>query len=87
MDKDQPRHPSFTPEAIDQIRGRIKTLVLLSKLQDHALGEADVAMSDTQIKACQILLRKTIPDLQHVDHTSAGGPLVVEIVQFGKNSG
>ena len=75
------RHPAFTAEAIDEIRNRIKTTVLLTKLQDHAVGE-DPTMTTSQIQACSILLKKTLPDLAHVDHTSGGGPLIVEITQF-----
>ena len=76
--------PVFSSEAVEEIRARIDSLQLVGRLQDHALGGAsDLAMSDTQIKAAQILLRKTLPDLQHVDHGSNGGPLQVEIVQFG----
>jgi len=75
------RHPAFTAEAIDEIRNRIKTTVLLTRLQDHAVGE-DPTMTTSQIQACSILLKKTLPDLAHVDHTSGGGPLVVEITQF-----
>jgi len=75
------RHPAFSAEAFDEIRSRIKTTTLLSKLMDHAIGE-DPTMTTSQIQACSILLKKVLPDLAHVDHTSAGGPLVVEITQF-----
>jgi hypothetical protein len=77
---------SFTPEAIEKIRGRIDGLKLVTRLQGHALGGGtgtELAMSDTQIKAAGILLRKVLPDLTHVDHAGATGPLQVEIVQFG----
>ncbi len=78
----------FTPEAIEKIRGRIDGLKLVTRLQGHALGgAAELAMSDTQIKAAGILLRKVLPDLTHVDHAGATGPLQVEIVQFGGDRG
>lgn len=48
-------------------RDRIRTGVLLDNLQKHAQGEKELSAS--QIKATEILLRKTIPDLKAVEHT------------------
>lgn len=58
--------------------------MILNRLQDHALDKAD--MSNTQIKAADILLRKVVPDLAKHEHTGEdGGPLTVEIVRFGES--
>jgi hypothetical protein len=43
----------------------ISTSVLVKRLNAHSLGE--VEMTPTQIKAAEILLRKTIPDLKAVE--------------------
>lgn len=47
------------------VRDRIRTTSLVQALEKHALGEQE--MSATRIKAAEILLRKTIPDLSAVE--------------------
>lgn len=52
---------------------RIKATHLVTRLHEHALGQAD--MSPTQIKAAEILLRKVAPDLARQEVTGEdGGP-------------
>jgi hypothetical protein len=49
----------------DDVRKKIQASQLINVLQDHALtGEGD--MSPTRMKAIEILLRKSIPDLSAV---------------------
>jgi hypothetical protein len=58
------------------VRDRIKTTLILKRLEDHVDGKNE--MSATQIQAARILLGKAIPDLQAVAHTgSDGGPVQV----------
>ena len=45
----------------DSIRAKIQTSQLINRLEGHALGE--VELSATQIKAIEVLIRKTLPDL------------------------
>jgi len=45
----------------DEIRTKIQASQLINRLQGHALGEVD--LSQTQIKAIEVLLKKTLPDL------------------------
>lgn len=52
---------------IDEARGKIRTTQLINRLQDHIDGKCE--MSQTQITAIRILLGKSIPDLQAVEHT------------------
>lgn len=47
------------------MRARIQATLLLKKMQDHALGECE--MSATQIRAAEVLLKKTMPDLSAVE--------------------
>lgn len=49
----------------DNVRQRIKTSMLINRLQDHALGI--IELSATQIKSIEILIRKVLPDLAAVD--------------------
>lgn len=48
----------------DETRAKIQASQLINRLTEHALGNID--MSPTQVSAAQILLRKTLPDLQAV---------------------
>ena len=50
----------------DDIRRKIQASQLINVLQDHALtGEGE--LSPTRMKAIEILLRKSIPDLSSVE--------------------
>ena len=60
------RKTNWTPEIVRQ---RIKTGVLTKRLEDHALGVLE--LSQTQIRAAEILLRKTVPDLLGVAHSGS----------------
>jgi hypothetical protein len=48
-------------------RDRIKTSMLVNRLADHVLNGQE--MSPTQIRAAEILLKKTLPDLSAVEQT------------------
>ena len=52
----------------DETRAKIKTSQLLNRLNDHVFGKngEPVEISLTQMKAIEILLRKTLPDLAAV---------------------
>jgi hypothetical protein len=50
-----------------QVRQRIQTSMLINRLTDHAVGK--VELQPTQVKAIEILLRKTLPDLSQVSGT------------------
>jgi hypothetical protein len=59
-------------------RSRIQTGVILKRLQDHLSGALE--LSTTQIKAAEILLRKSIPDLSATTISGdADNPLAVEV--------
>ena len=49
----------------DTVRDRIKTGLLLKRLQDHVEGK--VEMTQTQLQAARILLGKVLPDMKAVD--------------------
>ena len=70
------------------MRLKIQASQLVNVLQDHALGKTK-ELSDTRIKAINILLRKSIPDLQSIELKGDGGGPVqsvmrVELVPMGK---
>src|ERR1700748_3224924 len=47
--------------APDVVRQKIRTSMLINRLQNHVLGR--IEMSKTQLQAAGILLRKTLPDM------------------------
>ena len=49
----------------DDVRKKIQTSQLLNRLTNHALGE--IELSNTQVRAIEILLKKSIPDLQSIE--------------------
>lgn len=48
----------------DEIRKKIQASQLVNRLTDHAFGK--VELSQTQLKAIEILLRKSVADLSAV---------------------
>jgi hypothetical protein len=48
----------------DDVRTKIQTSQLINRLQNHALGK--LALEPSQIKAIEVLIRKTLPDLSQV---------------------
>jgi hypothetical protein len=58
----------------DSVRTKIQTSQLINRLTDHALGE--VELTPTQVQSINILLKKSLPDLQSIEHTGEdGGPI------------
>jgi hypothetical protein len=67
-----------------EIRAKIQASQLINVLQAHALtGQGEI--TPTRMKAIEILLRKSVPDLSSVELTGEdGGPVKLE---FGWKSG
>lgn len=60
----------------DEIRSKIQASQLVNRLTDHALGK--VELNSTQVRAIEILLKKTLSDLSSVEVTgNPDAPLVV----------
>ena len=53
----------------DDVRAKIQASQLVNVLQNHALGKTK-ELSMTRMKAIEILLRKSIPDLSSVEMTA-----------------
>ena len=51
----------------EKVRAKIQTSMLVNRLHDHVFKESEV--SQTQMKAIEILLRKSLPDLSAVTLT------------------
>ena len=48
-------------------RDKIKTTQLINRLNSIALG--DITVDPTQLRAIEVALRKSLPDLQSIEHT------------------
>lgn len=68
----------LNPEHDARTREKIQTSQLINRLNKIGLGEADC--SQTQMKAIEILLRKTLPDLSSVSLTGADGTGPVQVI-------
>lgn len=64
------------------VRKRIQTSQLINRLQDNALSESGEIMTAAQIRSAEILLRKSVPDLQATDITSGGEPVEILLGSF-----
>lgn len=51
----------------DDVRSKIQTSQLINRLTDHALGQNGVNLDASQVRAIEILIKKTLPDLSAVD--------------------
>lgn len=65
---------------IEEARLKIQTTQLINRLHGHGLGE--VELSQTQVRAIEILLRKSIPDLQSISLSGdAENPVAVSVIE------
>ena len=72
---------TLRPRHQDEIRDKIQTSQLINKLQKHALSDDDSEITNSRMKAIEILLRKTLPDLSATElSTDPDNPLITEIV-------
>jgi hypothetical protein len=67
----------------DDVRAKIKTSQLINRLTNHALGTVD--LSATQVRAIEVLIRKTLPDLQAVELSGEDGGAIAVAVFKGIN--
>lgn len=56
---------------IEEARKKIQTTQLINRLQNHAYGKNE--MTPTQVRAVEILLKKSIPDLSAITLAGEGG--------------
>lgn len=57
----------------DDVRAKIQASQLINVLQNHALGKDEGEIASSRMKAIEILLRKSLPDLSAVELTGEGG--------------
>ena len=62
----------------DDVRAKIQASVIIGRLSKHVEGKLD--LTNTQIKAAEILLKKTLPDLSQVQGPGDDGSHRFELV-------
>jgi len=71
----------------EQTRAAIQTSQLVNRLQDFALGKEGVEIDQGRLKAIEVLLRKSLPDLSAVTLTGdADNPVEINVT-IGGNAG
>jgi hypothetical protein len=64
----------------DEIREKIKASQLINVLQDYALGLTE-ELPHGRLRAIEILLKKSVPDLQSVELTGdADQPVMMKVI-------
>ena len=65
----------------EEIRTKIQTSQLVNVLQNHALGLSENEITPTRMKAIELLLKKSLPDLTSTEITGdPDAPLEVKVV-------
>jgi hypothetical protein len=67
----------------EDVRKKIQVSQLLNVLQNHALGETE-DLSPTRMKAIEILLRKSMPDMASVTISGDADQPLQHIVTWAK---
>ena len=64
----------------EMTRRKIQTSQLINRLNNHAVGKC--YMTNTQVRAAEVLLKKVLPDLQALQHSGdPDKPLVHKVEQ------
>ena len=70
----------LNPRHQDMVRAKIQASQLINVLQNHALNAEGEELSASRLKAIEILLRKSVPDLQSIQLTGdEDNPLIHKI--------
>jgi hypothetical protein len=70
------------PKHQDEVRAKIQASQLINRLSNHALGKSE--MSQTQIKAAEILLKKSMPDLSATELSTDPDKPLKGVLVWGK---
>jgi hypothetical protein len=81
----------INPKHDDSTRQKIQTSQLINRLNLYALGEKGpqgetIDLSQGQLKAMEILLRKSLPDLAAVQHTGDDGGPIKMVIEWNKTN-
>lgn len=68
----------------DEIRTKIQVSQLINVLQNHAMGEIE-EIKPSRMKAIEILLRKSLPDLTATEISGTDQPIGIKVITGIKN--
>ena len=72
------------PKITEAHREKIKTTQLINRLNKIGLGEVEA--TSVQMRAIEVALKKSVPDLQSIEHKGDDNtPLTVQIVRYADN--
>lgn len=71
---------TLRPRHSDEIRKKIQASQLVNRLTAHALGE--IEMTASQVRAAEILLRKSVPDLTAMELSGPDGDPVETVTRI-----
>lgn len=70
----------LNPRHQQMVRDKIQASKLIEVLQDHAMGLSD-DIKPTRLKAIEILLKKSVPDIQSIELTGdPEAPVAMKII-------
>ena len=70
----------------EAVRAKIQASQLINRLTDHALGK--ISLEPTQVRAIEILLKKSVPDLSSIEMTGEnGGPVGIAFRVIAPDAG
>lgn len=75
----------LSPARAEEVRQKIRATLLVKALEDHAIDGKE--MSASQVTAALGLLKKSVPDLSAVEHSSDPDKPVRGVVEFVFPSG
>ena len=64
-----PKGLRLNPKHDERTRAKIQTSQIINRLTKHVKGE--IEMSSSQVRAAEILLKKSLPDLATIQHSLA----------------
>jgi hypothetical protein len=67
---------TLRPRHQDEVRTKIQTSQLVNRLQEHALSNGEEEISPSRMKAIEILLKKSLPDLSAVEMSGPDGEAI-----------
>jgi hypothetical protein len=77
--RESPTSPAARERHAETTRSRIKTALLIEKVQNHALGKRGSDLTPTQLAAAQTLLKKVLPDMVSTRLDGPGTPVIFHI--------
>lgn len=80
-----PRGVRLNPEHDERTRAKIQTSQIINRLQSHVDG--DVELTNSQVRAAEVLLSKTLPSLSNVEIAGDPESPVKMVVTWQTNAG